>query len=141
VKLLIEDFLKQDHLQELDLATGQLEVPTRKVSRSDAKGVFMRLGDAVVVFHAQDGALLLRIGDDVVPLGGTTVELEGEDLRKLRVLRNGDEIARLSYPTPIHPFVDWDFTLAEEEDFDLGLFVRNVLASPQRQRFLRTKWA
>jgi hypothetical protein len=140
VKLLVEDFLKQNHLQELDLATGRLAAPARKAERGDAKGVFMQLGDALVVFHAQDGALLLRIGDDVVPLGGTTVELEGEDLRKLRVLRDGDEIARLSYPNPIHPAVDWDFTLAEEEDFDLGLFVRNVIASPQRQKFLRNKW-
>jgi len=53
----------------------------------------------------------------------------------------GDEIARLSYPNPIHPAIDWDFTLAEEEDFDLGLFVRNVIASPTRQKFLRSKWA
>jgi hypothetical protein len=141
VRVLVEDFLKHNQLQELDLGTGKLAAPARAAERSDAKGVFMQLGDALVVFHAQEGALTLRIGDDVVPLNGTTVELEGEDLRKLRVLRDGDEIARLAYPNPIHPALDWDFSLAEEEDFDLGLFVRNVLASPKRQKFLRTKWA
>jgi hypothetical protein len=141
VKLLVEDFLKQSHLQELDLGTGQLGPAADAASRGDAKGVYMQLGDALVVLHALDGTLTLRIGDDAVPLGGTTVELEGEDLRKLRVLRDGEEIARLSYPNPIHPFLDWDFSLAEEEDFDLGVFVRNVLASPTRQKFLRGKWA
>ena len=141
MSLLVEDFLKQNHLQELDLRTGALRAPARAAERSEAKGVFMQLGDALVVFHSLDGVLTLRIGDDAVPLNGATVELEGEDLRKLRVLQGGEEVARLSYPNPIHPFPDWDFTLAEEEDFDLGLFVRNVVASPQRQKFLRSKWA
>jgi hypothetical protein len=141
MKLLVEDFLKQSQLRELDLATGTLAAPTGAVERTEAKGVYMQLGDALVVLHALDGTLTLRIGEDVVPLSGATVELEGEDLRKLRVLRDGEEIARLRYPSPIHPFLDWDFTLAEEEDFDLGVFVRNVVASPTRQKFLRSKWA
>jgi hypothetical protein len=141
VRVVVENFLKQAELRELDLGTGRLAEPTGSPARTDAKGVFMTLGETLVVFHTEDGALTLRIGDDVVPLEHATVELEGEDLRTLRVLREGEEVARLSYPSPIHPFPEWDLSMAEEEDFDLGLFVRNVLGSPTRQKFLRTKWA
>jgi hypothetical protein len=94
----------------------------------------MKLGATLVVLHAVDGQLSLRLGADVVPLGGATAQIEGSELRKLSILRDGAVVARHSYPNPVHPFMEWDITMAEEEDFDLGLFVANVLSSPRRRR-------
>jgi hypothetical protein len=134
VTLVLEDFLEQDRLQQLDERTGALCEPEAGQS---AAGVFMELGSTLVVLHVADGQLMLRLGADVVPLGGATAELEGTELRRLQILRDGAVVARLTYPNPVHPFMEWDTTMAEEEDFDLGLFVANVLRSPRRSRHLR----
>jgi hypothetical protein len=133
VTLVLEDFLEQDRLRQLDERTGVLHELSTK---GRAQGLFMTLGSTLVVLHAADGQLVLRLGADVVPLRGATAELEGAELRRLAIVRDGAVVARLTYPNPVHPFMDWDGTMAEEEDFDLGLFTANVLGSPRRRRHL-----
>ncbi|MBW2458709.1 MAG: hypothetical protein JRI68_29695 [Deltaproteobacteria bacterium] len=136
--VIVEDFLQEDRLRELDPETGQLGSPS--VPRG-AQGVFMQLGRTLVVLHTADGGLTLRLGAEVVELAGATAELEGGELRTLQILRDGAVIARHVYPNPVHPFMGWDLTMAEEEDFDLGLYVANVLRSPGRRRHVIDQWS
>jgi hypothetical protein len=69
------------------------------------------------------------------------VKLSGEDLRKLRIEKGGKLLLAHSYPNPINPPMEFDLGMAEEEDFDLGLFIANVASSPERVDFLLEKWA
>jgi len=137
VTVIVESFLEQDRLQQLDPATGKLSSPE---GPGEAKGVFMQLGRTLVALHAAEGALTLQLGAEQVPLAGATAAMAGRELRTLHILRDGEVVARHVYPNPVHPFMEWDLTMAEEEDFDLGLFVANVLSSPERRRQVVEQW-
>lgn len=148
MKLVVQDFLRCKQLFVLDTDTGALhgldpseaEAPTATVDKPS--GYVTKLGGTPVVFYAEAGRLRLRLGDETHVLSGPVqVELAGEGLRTLRV-RSGEEVlARLSYPNPVNPPMEFDLTLAEEEDFDLGLYIKNVMASHQRKTHLLTRWS
>jgi hypothetical protein len=138
MKLAVRDFAAPARWGELDSETGAvapLEQPGKE------KGYFMRLGDVDVAFCAISGKLMLLTGDAQVTLADSEVEVAGEDLRTLRVERKGELLLRVAYPNPVNPPMELDFTMAEEEDFDLGLFVKNVLASEKRKTIMLKKWS
>ena len=139
--MLVQDFLRAGAFFDFDPQTGALQRLATDGEHRDAKGVAMRLGDVPVVFYAQSGKLALRIGDDTVALRpNLKVSVSGEDLRHLAVEENGNSILRHAYQNPIDPPMDFDLGLAEEEDFDLGLFVANVVASRERASLLLERW-
>ncbi|NUO49848.1 MAG: hypothetical protein HOV80_13420 [Polyangiaceae bacterium] len=152
MRVLVESFLKRGHLGELETDTGVLHALAEGGAppREAAKGAFMKLGRETAFFYAQGGAFVLRVGEDVAmihanevgssELAGTKVVLEGDGLRRLSVVKNGETVLAHQYPNPVNPPMELDATLAEEEDFDLGLFAFNVLGSEKRRRFLLGKW-
>jgi hypothetical protein len=138
MKLAVRDFAKLARWGELDTDTGAI-APLDEPGKE--KGYFMRLGDTDLTFCAVSGKLMLLTGDAQVPLADSKVEVAGEDLRTLRVERDGELLLRVAYPNPVNPPMELDFTMAEEEDFDLGLFVKNVLASEKRKTIMLKKWS
>lgn len=138
--MLVQDFLRAGAFFEFDPGTGALE-------RSDApadprpKGVAMKLGEANAVFFAERGRLALRIGEETVLLKpGFDVSVRGEDLRHLAIEDGGTVLLRHAYLNPIDPPMDFDLGMAEEEDFDLGLYVAAVASSRERADLLLERW-
>ncbi len=148
MKLMVRNFSSMARWGELDTDTLELrETPPPSGGAPPREhGYFGKLGDAEVVFYASAGKLRLSADKDPVELSDDLqVELAGEELRTLRLCRSkdagGDVLLRLSYPNPVNPPMEFDLTMAEEEDFDLGLFVRNVVSSDRRREFMLAKWS
>jgi hypothetical protein len=141
VKLAVRDFAAPARWGELDTETGAVSPLEKPAGDEKEQGYFMRLGDSEVSFCAVSGKLMLLTTDAQVALTGSRVEVAGEDLRTLRVEREGELLMRVAYPNPVNPPMELDFTMAEEEDFDLGLFVKNVLASEKRKTIMLKKWS
>jgi hypothetical protein len=148
MRVVVESFLKMGVLGELDTDTGELTPlpPDAPVTRDAAQGTYMKLGREMAVLYASAGELVLRVGDDVAGLGQggaddtTKIALEGEGLRRLTVEKNGETLIAHQYANPVNPPMELDLTMAEEEDFDLGLFATHVQSSDKRRRFQLRKW-
>ncbi len=138
--LIVEDFLKRGVLSALDPSTGELSEAPADADRSRASGAYMTLGRRLAIFYADAGDLVLRVGDEVARLDGAKVEIKGEGLRTLTVEHGGEPVLFHQYPNPVNPPMEYDPTLAEEEDFDLGLFAANIATEEKRRRFQLRKW-
>lgn len=151
MRLIVQDFLRCKHLFQLDTESGALaEIATDTPGEAEGaqkletkpSGYFTKLGGTPVAFYAEAGRLRLRLGDEThILTGPVKVELAGEGLRTLRIRSGEDVLARISYPNPVNPPMEFDMTLAEEEDFDLGLFVTNVMSSQRRKTHLLERWS
>lgn len=120
-------------------ARGKLQLRVGETSCELGRGADL---SAVVGLEDLDGVRPPKLaGPGFVEKTRTVVSLEGENLRKLRVETEGEVVLRHQYPNPIDPPMEFDLTMAEEEDFDLGLFVANVASSPDRVSFLLEKWS
>lgn len=139
MKLVVQDFLRSSRLHELDTESGAL-APVEGRERAESRGYFATLGKTPVVFYATGGKLHLRVGEALAPLPGAKVELTGEGLRTLKVSKDDQLLVSLQYPNPVNPPMELDNSMAEEEDFDLGLFVSNVVGSARRRQHLLAKW-
>ena len=140
MRLLVESFLKMGAFAELDTDTGELGPAPEGAERKQLKGAFMKLGREMACLYASEGDLFLRVGPEVARLGQAKVVLEGEGLRRLTVERDGRGVLSHQYPNPVNPPADLDGSLAEDEDFDLGLFTANVHKADERRRFQLRKW-
>ena len=140
MKLAVRDFSTPSRWGELDTETGAIGAREKPADEKE-HGYFARLGDTDVAFCALSGKLMLLTADSQVGLADSKVDVTGEGLRTLRVERDGELLLRVAYPNPINPPLELDFTMAEEEDFDLGLFVKNVLASEKRKTIMLKKWS
>ncbi len=140
MRLLVESFLKMGAFAELDTETGELGPAPPGAERKRLTGAFMKLGREMACLYAHGGDLFLRVGPEVARLGDVKVAIAGEGLRRLTVERDGREILSHQYPNPVNPPADLDGSLAEDEDFDLGLFAANVHNAADRRRFQLRKW-
>ncbi|MFK0256293.1 hypothetical protein [Streptomyces sp. NPDC090445] len=97
---------------------------------SGSRGCFGRLGEILAVLYRVDGVLRLRLGDrDMVLTGDLAARHErGESINNLTV-----GTLRIAYPRPVEELDEDDPTaFAEPEDFDMGLFLANILNDPDR---------
>jgi hypothetical protein len=169
-ELVVQNFLRMSERSVFDTETGALaptvpaDAPTtgyfaelggeRVVFYATRGKLHLRVGEtscelgrgrdlsAVVGLEDLDGVRPPKLtGPDFAEKTRTVVTLDGENLRKLRVETDGTVMLRHQYPNPIDPPMEFDLTMAEEEDFDLGLFVANVASSPDRVAFLLEKWS
>ncbi|MBD0689495.1 hypothetical protein [Streptomyces sp. CBMA123] len=130
--MLIADFDVYGRAAEFDPATGRLG-PARAVDAGQrTHGHYGRVGRTGVVFYRGADGLRIRVGECDIRLDAATT-VRHRIVEPECVLTVG-RIAELRYPVPpqwyglaedLTPFV-------EAEDFDLGLFVANVLADPDR---------
>jgi hypothetical protein len=168
-ELVVQNFLRMSEFAAFDPETGALEIPAprpsspvgyftelggERVTFYALRGrLQLRVGEtvcelgrgaelsAVVGLEDLDGVRPPRLAPAAAPFKSrTVVSLEGENVRKLKVETDGAVVLRHQYPNPIDPPMEFDLTMAEEEDFDLGLFVANVASSPDRVDFLLQKW-
>jgi hypothetical protein len=114
-------------------------------SDGDTVGWYDRLDDEMVFFYAHQGEMWLQTGRTRIPVTGCTAEFDriavrgGED-RVLRVLREGTVVFTTGYHVPNDPVLPHLLYItagAEEEDFDLGMFIANVINDPVRLARMR----
>ncbi|MCX7806595.1 MAG: hypothetical protein N3A38_15630 [Planctomycetota bacterium] len=122
----------------LDIPTGKPYIFHQAVPCGKVQGHFsFQLGCFCALFRCQ-GKLFLRFGDDLLEIADRTVA-RLEDTPSGRILiveESGKELFRKTYPKPvIDPPLDGLMTpMGEEEDFDFGLFIHNVLNDKRRKQ-------
>lgn len=139
--LLLQDFLASKKRRAFDSSSGELSAAPEDAADQPARGYFAKLGDQNAFLYASAGKLVLRIGDESCVFADQKTEFGGDGLRTLRVKKGDQAVMRVSYPNPVNPPMELDFTFSEEEDFDFGLFIHNVLSSEDRVKFLIRKWS
>jgi hypothetical protein len=104
------------------------------------EGHYAWLGGTLAVLYRVGGALWLRIGDEarvVDPDGASVVWDRAERLSRLRLIDQSNEVAAVEYVSHTDEVVSVQedpTAFAEAEDWDFGLFVRNVLRDKDRRR-------
>lgn len=130
----------------LDPISGAYE----EAERSEAKprwdewqvdGVYQTLDGHFVAFYRYEFQLWLRVDDETVVLGdAATAELAKHDSdNELTITASGQALLRFRYrPGPQNDpaNADWLTPMSEPEDFDIALFIANVLRSLVRKRLI-----
>ena len=110
---------------------GPVSRPTRSPDLTGIAGHYGHLGDTLAVLYRVGGTLRLLLDDQDIPV------TEGLEMRH----EHGETVNRLTvgtrhidYPRPAAELDEDDLTaFAELEQFDLGLFLANVLGDPARR--------
>ncbi|NXY95496.1 hypothetical protein HYE82_14075 [Streptomyces sp. BR123] len=124
------NFGEQTRFDPGTAALGPVSGRSLPLDHGEIAGTFGRLGDTLAVLYRAEGALRLLLGDeDIAVVDGLEVRHErGEIFNRLTV-----GTRHLDYPRPSNELDVDDMTaFAEPEDFDLGLFLANVLGDPAR---------
>ncbi|REK18837.1 MAG: hypothetical protein DWQ37_03250 [Planctomycetota bacterium] len=138
--MLLDCFTVYDQVAEYDPATDQFAQSTRLDAESRRIGGFFdRLNGALLLFYRDGDSLYLSIDGDRFRFDECSVEWGGvANSRTLRFLPTDGVARQLSYQVEeLDPPLSEDPTpFAEHEDFDFGLFLRNVARDPKRQKRL-----
>jgi hypothetical protein len=137
--MLVQYHDRFDVVGEFSPSSGHLRVQPRPpgLSPSGTEGWFSILAGVAVVFYRQANHLWLRIGERVFDLdGGASVDWRREgDVAVFRVEDSSGEVA-VTYQAG--PNLDPDPTpFIEDEDWDLGLYIANVLFDEERSELIR----
>lgn len=142
--LLLQSHDKYDELALFDPITGYLALhskgATPVLSSLPPRGHFSKVDHHMVILYRDDDSLHLRVDkSDVVLDQRCTASLLRGDRQVLTIQRDGNTILSLDYARPaIDPPLDMDPTWTEEQDFDFGLFVYNVLKNADRRARIYT---
>jgi hypothetical protein len=109
----------------------------------DPEGWFAFLGGTPVALFVRAGTVTLLVGDKVLPVDeNTAARLSDQGGTRVLTVYLGTRCeVRLPYrrPTPWPPLEVDPTPMIEEEDYDYGLFLRNVIENRERQRRLRLR--
>lgn len=141
--MIVYGFEKHSEVADFDPATGALRIFDRAELPvgSEPKGSFGALGTAgTAVFYRGASGLLLRVGDEVISLDAPETHVhwaQADPTRARLVISTPDGRSRgFDYPntlTELRQDMNFGMSGEELEDFDLGLFISNVLADPDRR--------
>lgn len=137
--MLVQSHTVFNEVAEFDPETGALEVFPRSIDeRVEIRGHYAILSGVLVVLYRTGDGLNLRIGSTVL-VGGELLSVtharKVTDCR-LSVTRSGVPPLEINYTVSLlDPPLALDPTpFVEDEDFDFGLFISNVLQSPTRRQ-------
>lgn len=137
----------QDNYNEiavLDLDTGNITVFSKRdqldLSSSPTNGYFSIMGGRMVCFFRSDEQLMVKIDDQTIGLRDEdTVLLEPVqgNWNRFRILRDKETLFSWVYERPeIYPSINFSQffnPLIADEDFDICLFIYNVMNDPGRK--------
>lgn len=132
-----------DIVAEFDLETGRTELLPRPSSLplTATEGWFSVLGGVFVLFFRHAGRLWLRVGDKTFDLDTEpTVEWRREGGMSILMVADDEGELVLRYragPRSGPPLSDDSTPFVDEEDWDLGLFVSNVVLDEERSELVR----
>jgi hypothetical protein len=132
----VNSFDQWAEVGEFTLSNGELSVlPRADAPGAEPHGVYTYLAGTLTVFYRVDDDLHLRHGDRTIALIGAVASWQaGAGVARLQI----DDLV-LNYQRE-SGLVEGDVTpFVEDEDFDFGLFVANVLNDPgRRERIYRS---
>jgi hypothetical protein len=140
--ILLQSKDRFDSLAELDVTTGAVSWISRsgvgEVAWEEIYGSFSCLAGRLVMLYRLEGVLRLRIDELTFLLTGIHSldrMLLGENMARLTLFEGDTSIFSMTYRRPeVFPPLALDPTpFVEEEDFDFGLFLYNVLNDPGRR--------
>ena len=138
--ILLQSVDKFDEVAVLDVTVGQLTWYSKQtvpdLASEPIRGHIAQLDGHTVILYREAEILRFRIDNDEFELtDNTRIELVRDDPHILTVYRNGEIAIKFAYTPPIiHPSLEVDPTpFVEEEDFDFGLFVHNVVNDVDRR--------
>lgn len=141
--MLLQYHNRFDIVAEFDPDTGQIDVLPRPQGLSVAAtdGWFSLLSGVCVAFFRQAGQLRLRVGDRCFALDqDVSIEWHSDDNTSILKVADRDGEIALRYRTgprsgPALP--DDQTPFIDQEDWDLGLFVSNVMFDEERTELVR----
>ena len=136
---------KDDIVGRFDLVEGRIErlsrgdLGSRAPDLSVMSGWFSDNPAGTFILYARKGAIFFRFDDEEITLDrNTRVTVTGSPTqRTLKILRDDRLMLRVDYPLEVLISPEEDPTpFAADEDFDFGLFVRNIAGDEKRQKIL-----
>ena len=141
--MLIQSHEQYEVVAEFDPESGSIQAHARPngMSPAGSDGWFATLGDICVVFYRYSGRLWLRVDDRTFDLDGdASVDWRVEDGMAVFAVADDDGQVVLRYSTGAlsAPMTSDDPTpFVEDEDWDLGLFIANVMFDEERSDLVR----
>ena len=141
--MIVQSHERFDVVAEFDPESGRIQPYARPdgMSPTGTDGWFATLGDSCVVFYRHAGRLWLRLADRTFDLDGdASVDWRAEDGTAAFAVADDDGQVVLHYPTGARsgPMTTEDPTaFVEDEDWDLGLFIANVIFDEERSDLVR----
>jgi hypothetical protein len=137
----LQRFTDASERHAFDPLKGEVSMLTAGGPAPKVIGYIDWLGGIEARLYASRGKLIFEAGGSRCALGpGVSATFERGAKKTLRLKIAAGDVHELVYKDPVDPPMEDDFTAADEEDFDLGLFVHNVANAPERQAFLLGKW-
>ena len=138
--ILLQSNDKYDEIAELEPDTGVLKTYSRRQEAARAvqpvRGHFAHLDGHVMILYRDMEVLHFRVDDaDVALTDASRVELQQENgWHRLIVNEATGPLLQLLYkrPNPDPPLESDPTSFVEEEDFDFGVFVHNVVNDSAR---------
>ena len=151
MKIILQSQEKSNKLAELDLTTSEFSVfeKTDYQNKLDfpIRGHFSCLDDILICFFKLDEQFMIKVDDILITLDDKDkvfLRQEDDNHNRFEIERDGKIIFTKVYSCPeispdisAHQFFN---PLISEEDFDIFLFIRNVINNPDRKmRVYKTK--
>lgn len=135
----IESHERYVDVADFDPCTGRLQETNRDAAANGQpiSGHYARLAETLAVLYRHEGALWLRLGavSQCLDEEGVAVRWSAHlGFSRLSVSKGDHVRAEVEYANMLHESEGDPTPFAESEDWDFGLFVHNVLTSPERRR-------
>jgi len=141
--MLVQDFERYDVVAEFDPTTGRVEPVPRPpgLPWNATDGWFATIEGICVVFYRLEGQLWLLAGNHRFNLDGKASVAWRRD-GSTAVFTVADEAGQVTLryrpgPSSGPPLSEDPTPFVEEEDWDLGLFVTNILVDEERSELMR----
>jgi hypothetical protein len=138
--MLIQSFDRHSEVAEFDPMSESIQTMARSSTLpTGLAGHYAHLDDALIVLYRDGHNLWLKFGDTRVPLhpSSRAEYYRAGARRSLRVQSDSKDLQFTYHLKELDPPLSIDFTPGvEEEDFDFGLFISNVVNNPERQERL-----
>lgn len=140
--MLVQCFDRYDVIADFDTVTGLVAPRSRPTSVAvwDTDGWYASLDGASVVFYRHGGELKVRINSTIFHLDrSASIAWARHSGRSILQVQDASSVVVLSYAAgvPLGSLADDPTPFVEDEDWDLGLFMFNVLSDPQRAELVR----
>ena len=148
--LILHSLYRYAYLLEFSHESGEYREITRNAVESmestskefHLNGLYAFLDNKLVAIYVTNGVLFLRIADLIIPAEDIIrVERKATGLYSPLFIHQKNSTAILNYTNETDQMIEDDPTpFVEEEHFDFGLFVKNLLSDTNRQKRCLCGW-
>jgi hypothetical protein len=103
-------------------------------------GYYAYLGERLVILHKLGKNLVLRMENRCISITDETraTLIELESVNTLEIFQSSELLVKIEYARPVirPPLQDDPTPFVDKEQFDFGLFIKNIINSKERQMVL-----